>query len=78
MKFNAGSVAPAAAFAYQKFSSKPDIVLIAKPLAAGLPLGRNSHTRRPLPLASRRMHGTTFGGGPLLAPPRLNSPHRRG
>src|SRR5712664_1862858 len=26
-------------FAYQKFSSKPDIALIAKPLAAGLPLG---------------------------------------
>ena len=26
-------------FAYQKFASKPDVVLIAKPLAAGLPLG---------------------------------------
>src|SRR5262249_26532310 len=26
-------------FAYQKFSSKPDIAVIAKPLAAGLPLG---------------------------------------
>ena len=26
-------------FAYQKFLAKPDIVLIAKPLAAGLPLG---------------------------------------
>src|SRR3989442_6275305 len=26
-------------FGYQKFSSKPDIVLVAKPLAAGLPLG---------------------------------------
>jgi len=26
-------------FAYQKFSSKPDVVALAKPLAAGLPLG---------------------------------------
>src|SRR5438309_1601956 len=26
-------------FAYQRFSSKPDIAVIAKPLAAGLPLG---------------------------------------
>src|SRR5207237_4398333 len=26
-------------FAYQKFAAKPDIVLIAKPLAGGLPLG---------------------------------------
>src|SRR5580704_13771472 len=26
-------------FGYQKFRSKPDIVVIAKPLAAGLPLG---------------------------------------
>jgi len=53
-------------FAYQKFSSKPDIVLIAKPLAAGLPLGAILASE---PVASRvspGMHGTTFGGGPLV------------
>jgi len=53
-------------FAYQKFSSKPDIALIAKPLAAGLPLGAILASE---PVASRvspGMHGTTFGGGPLV------------
>src|SRR6266581_3166780 len=52
-------------FAYQKFSSKPDIVLIAKPLAAGLPLGAILTTEEVAPRVSPGMHGTTFGGGPL-------------
>jgi len=52
-------------FAYQKFSSKPDIVLIAKPLAAGLPLGAILTTEAVATKVSSGMHGTTFGGGPL-------------
>jgi len=52
-------------FAYQKFSSKPDIVLIAKPLAAGLPLGAILTTQEVASRVSPGMHGTTFGGGPL-------------
>jgi acetylornithine/N-succinyldiaminopimelate aminotransferase len=53
-------------FAYQRFSSKPDIAVIAKPLAAGLPLGailtNNSVAARVAP----GLHGTTFGGGPMI------------
>ncbi len=52
-------------FAYQKFSSKPDIVLIAKPLAAGLPLGAILTTEAVASRVSPGLHGTTFGGGPL-------------
>jgi acetylornithine/N-succinyldiaminopimelate aminotransferase len=52
-------------FAYQKFSSRPDIVLIAKPLAAGLPLGAILTTEAVAARVSPGMHGTTFGGGPL-------------
>ncbi len=52
-------------FAYQKFPSRPDIVLIAKPLAAGLPLGAILTTEDVASRISPGMHGTTFGGGPL-------------
>jgi acetylornithine/N-succinyldiaminopimelate aminotransferase len=52
-------------FAYQKFPSKPDIALIAKPLAAGLPLGAILTTEAVASHVSAGMHGTTFGGGPL-------------
>jgi acetylornithine/N-succinyldiaminopimelate aminotransferase len=53
-------------FAYQKFSSRPDIVLVAKPLAAGLPLGAILTTEAVASHVSPGLHGTTFGGGPLL------------
>jgi acetylornithine/N-succinyldiaminopimelate aminotransferase len=52
-------------FAYQKFPSRPDILLIAKPLAAGLPLGAILTTEAVASRVSPGMHGTTFGGGPL-------------
>ena len=52
-------------FAYQKFSSKPDIALVAKPLAAGLPLGAILTSDVVAAKVSPGMHGTTFGGGPL-------------
>jgi acetylornithine/N-succinyldiaminopimelate aminotransferase len=53
-------------FAFQKFSSKPDIVLVAKPLAAGLPLGAILTTNEVAARVSPGVHGTTFGGGPLI------------
>jgi acetylornithine/N-succinyldiaminopimelate aminotransferase len=52
-------------FAYQKFSSKPDVVLVAKPLAAGLPLGAVLATESVAQRIAPGLHGTTFGGGPL-------------
>src|SRR5882724_345428 len=62
-------------FAYQKFSSKPDIVLIAKPLAAGLPLGAILTTEDVASRVSAGMHGTTFGGGPLACATALEFLH---
>jgi acetylornithine aminotransferase/acetylornithine/N-succinyldiaminopimelate aminotransferase len=52
-------------FAYQKFSAMPDIVVVAKPLAAGLPLGAILTTQAVADRVSPGMHGSTFGGGPL-------------
>jgi acetylornithine/N-succinyldiaminopimelate aminotransferase len=53
-------------FAYQKFSSPPDIVLVAKPLAAGLPLGAILTSEAVAARVAPGVHGTTFGGGPLI------------
>ena len=52
-------------FAYQKFGLKPDVVLVAKPLAAGLPLAAIVARDGVAQAFSPGMHGTTFGGGPL-------------
>jgi acetylornithine aminotransferase/acetylornithine/N-succinyldiaminopimelate aminotransferase len=53
-------------FAYQKFSSRPDILAIAKPLAGGLPLGAIIANEQFASAFVPGMHGTTFGGGPLI------------
>jgi acetylornithine/N-succinyldiaminopimelate aminotransferase len=53
-------------FGYQRFSSKPDIAVIAKPLAAGLPLGAILASNEVASHISPGLHGTTFGGGPLV------------
>ena len=52
-------------FAYQHYPVKPDVVTVAKPLAAGLPLGAILTTDRVAACIHPGMHGTTFGGGPL-------------
>ncbi len=52
-------------FAYQHYGIPPDIVTVAKPLAAGLPLGALLTTNRVATGMHPVMHGTTFGGGPL-------------
>lgn len=52
-------------FAFEKYGLKPDVVLAAKPLAAGLPLAAIIARDEVAQAFSPGMHGTTFGGGPL-------------
>jgi acetylornithine/N-succinyldiaminopimelate aminotransferase len=52
-------------FAFQHYGVKPDVVTLAKPLAAGLPLGAILMTEDVAGAIHPGMHGTTFGGGPL-------------
>jgi acetylornithine/N-succinyldiaminopimelate aminotransferase len=53
-------------FAYQKFTSRPDILAVAKPLAGGLPLGAIIANEKFASAFVPGLHGTTFGGGPLI------------
>jgi predicted acetylornithine/succinylornithine family transaminase len=52
-------------FAFQSFGVTPDIVAIAKPIAAGLPLGAFIAKENFASAIKPGQHGTTFGGGPL-------------
>ena len=52
-------------FAFQTFRVVPDIVAIAKPIAAGLPLGAFLAKQDFASAIHVGQHGTTFGGGPL-------------
>ena len=52
-------------FAFQSFGVTPDIVTIAKPIAAGVPLGAFLSRESFASAISPGQHGTTFGGGPL-------------
>jgi acetylornithine/N-succinyldiaminopimelate aminotransferase len=52
-------------FAFQTFGVVPDIVTIAKPIAAGVPLGAFLSKQRFASAISPGQHGSTFGGGPL-------------
>jgi predicted acetylornithine/succinylornithine family transaminase len=52
-------------FAFSKFGLRPDIVVVAKPLAAGLPLAAILAREQVAQAFSPGLHGTTFGGGPL-------------
>ncbi len=52
-------------FAFQGFGVVPDIVAIAKPIAAGVPLGAFLSKQHFADAISPGQHGTTFGGGPL-------------
>lgn len=53
-------------FAYERFDEKPDIVTVAKPLAGGLPLGAVIASEEFAEAFTPGIHGTTFGGGPLV------------
>jgi len=52
-------------FAFQQHGLQPDAVVVAKPLAAGLPLAALIARDTVAQAFSPGMHGTTFGGGPL-------------
>ena len=51
--------------AYQHYGIQPDVTTLAKPLAAGVPLGALLCTEEASQAIHAGMHGTTFGGGPL-------------
>ncbi len=53
------------AFAYQRLTGLPDMVVVAKPLAGGLPLGAFLAREEFAASFSPGLHGSTFGGGPL-------------
>ena len=52
-------------FAYQRLEGLPDIVIVAKPLAGGLPLGAFLAREEFASAFVPGLHGSTFGGGPL-------------
>src|SRR5271166_3963305 len=52
-------------FAFQSFGVTPDIVAIAKPIAAGLPLGAFIAKEEFANAIAPGQHGTTVGGGPV-------------
>ena len=53
-------------FSYQHYGVQPDVVTLAKPIANGLPMGAMLATDEAARAFSPGMHGTTFGGGPLV------------
>lgn len=53
--------------AYERFGVTPDMVTMAKPLAGGLPMGAILITQEIAETIKPGDHGTTFGGGPLVA-----------
>ncbi len=58
---------PGAYFAYQLIEPPlmPDIVLAAKPMACGIPLGAIIANEKAAAAIKPGMHGSTYGGGPL-------------
>jgi predicted acetylornithine/succinylornithine family transaminase len=58
---------PGTYFAYQLFDPVvlPDIVVAAKPMACGIPLGAIVANEKAAKTIRPGMHGTTYGGGPL-------------
>jgi acetylornithine/N-succinyldiaminopimelate aminotransferase len=52
-------------FAFEHFGFKPDVMTLAKSLAAGYPLGAMLGSARVAESLKPGDHGTTFGGGPL-------------
>ena len=52
-------------FAFQNFDVKPDIVVLAKAIGGGLPLGAILGNGRVADVFTGGSHGTTFGGNPV-------------
>jgi predicted acetylornithine/succinylornithine family transaminase len=53
--------------AYEQYGIRPDMMVIAKPLAGGLPMGAILMTDEIAEHVKVGNHGSTFGGGPLIA-----------
>ena len=58
---------PGTYFAYQMFEPAilPDVMVAAKPIACGLPLGFIAANEHAASAIGAGMHGSTYGGGPL-------------
>ena len=54
-------------FAYERLGVEPDMLTLAKPMAAGLPMGAVLLTEDIASAIKPGDHGTTFGGGPFVA-----------
>lgn len=54
-------------FAYERAGVAPDLLTLAKPIAGGLPMGAILMTEAIAGAIQPGDHGTTFGGGPLVA-----------
>ncbi|HMJ19954.1 MAG TPA: acetylornithine transaminase [Gemmatimonadaceae bacterium] len=54
-------------FAYENIGVVPDMLTLAKPLAGGLPMGAVLVSEEIATTIKPGDHGTTFGGGPLVA-----------
>ncbi len=54
-------------WAYEPYGVRPDIMTVAKPLGGGLPIGATLLTQAVADTLHAGEHGTTFGGGPLVA-----------
>ena len=52
-------------FGFEHFDVRPDVIVLAKSLAAGYPLGAVLGNKKVAKVLSPGDHGTTFGGGPL-------------
>ncbi len=52
-------------FAFEHFDVRPDIVVVAKPIGGGLPLGAILGGPAVTDVLEPGMHGTTFGGNPV-------------
>jgi acetylornithine/N-succinyldiaminopimelate aminotransferase len=52
-------------FGFQHYDVRPDIVVMAKPIGGGLPLGAILATEEVAAILEPGMHGTTFGGNPV-------------
>jgi acetylornithine/N-succinyldiaminopimelate aminotransferase len=54
-------------FAHEWAGVRPDLLMVAKPLAGGLPMGALIVAERLAGVMGVGEHGTTFGGGPFIA-----------
>jgi acetylornithine/N-succinyldiaminopimelate aminotransferase len=52
-------------FSFQHYEVRPDIVVVAKPIGGGLPLGGILADEQLAAILEPGMHGTTFGGNPV-------------